>query len=154
MGHFPILIFFFPFSGRIYTMKRTKQMTESSIDLRIIYGKHMTSSSRLNKELWTNITRLKLLTKPDAPVKFLLEQSPFDGEEEEKVAAAKDEYVVIGRILPESDIYKESAFRIEMKLTSKYPQEPPQVRFLTPVYHPNVETNGKMSNKFIDQITE
>jgi hypothetical protein len=112
----------------------------------------MTAANRLNKDLWTNITKLKLLTKPDAPVRFFLEQSPFDDEEEEKAAAAKDEYVVIGRILPESHIYKESAFRIEMKLTSKYPAEPPRVRFLTPVYHPNVEKDGKISKKFTPEV--
>jgi ubiquitin-protein ligase len=105
----------------------------------------MTESSRLNKELWNNITRLKLLSTADAPVRFILEKSPFDDVEEEKAAAAKDEYVVIGRILPNSEIYKESAFRIEMKLTSKYPKEPPEVRFLTPVYHPNVETDGTLT---------
>jgi ubiquitin-protein ligase len=112
----------------------------------------MANISRLNKPLWTNITRLRLLTKEDAPVKFILEKSPFDDEEEEKAAAARDEYRVVGRILPESAIYNESAFRIEMKLTSKYPQEAPEVRFLTPVYHPNVETNGKTVNHFKDQI--
>ena len=114
----------------------------------------MTDASRLNKPLWTNITRLKLLTKPDAPVKFILEKSPFDDAEEEKAAVARDEYVVVGRILPESAIYKESAFRIEIKLTSKYPEEAPDVRFLTPVYHPNVETDGKSANYPNDHISE
>ena len=105
----------------------------------------MGDTSRLNKTLWTNITRLKLLTKPDAPVKFILEKSPFDDEEEEKAAASKDEYGIIGTIVPKSGIYRESAFRIEMKLTSKYPEAPPEVRFLTPVYHPNIEANGKLT---------
>ena len=59
-------------------------------------------TSRLNKALWTNLTRLKLLTKADAPVKFLLEKTPFDDEEEQKAATEKNEYVVIGRIFPES----------------------------------------------------
>jgi len=30
-----------------------------------------------------------------------------------------------------------------MKLTARYPQEPPEVRFVTPVYHPNIEEDGK-----------
>jgi len=108
------------------------------------------ATSRLNKALWTDITRLKLLTKPNAPVNFILEKSPFDDEEEENTAEARNKYVVIGRILPESNIYNESAFRIEMKLTLQYPREPPEVRFLTPVYHPNVATDGKTQNNSKD----
>jgi hypothetical protein len=57
----------------------------------------MGETSRLNKALWTNITRLKLLTKADAPVKFILVHNPFDDEDEEKVAVEQDEYVVTGK---------------------------------------------------------
>ncbi len=103
----------------------------------------MEGTSRLNKALWTNITRLKLLTKADAPVKFILVHNPFDDEDEEKVAVERDEYVVTGKIFPTSDIYKESTLEIEMKLTSRYPREAPVVRFLSPVYHPNVEQDGR-----------
>jgi hypothetical protein len=103
----------------------------------------MAGTSKLNKALWTNITRLKLLTKPDAPVKFILVRNPFDDEDEEKVAAERDEYVVTGKIFPNSEIYKGSMLEIEMKLTSRYPKEAPVVRFLSPVYHPNVEQDGR-----------
>jgi ubiquitin-protein ligase len=106
----------------------------------------MTETSRLNKALWNNITRLKLLTKSDAPVKFILDHSPFDNEDEEKSAIDRDEYVVIGRIFPTSEIYREGTFQIEIKLTSRYPAESPEVRFLTPVYHPNIENDGKLIN--------
>ncbi len=64
-------------------------------------------------------------------MRFILEESPFVDEDEAGTVAAQDEYVIVGRILPESGIYKESAFRIEIKLTAKYPIEPPGVRFLT-----------------------
>ena len=104
----------------------------------------MGDNNRLNKDLWTNITRLKLLTKPDTPVKFILDHNPFDDEDEEKVSAARDEYVVTGRIFPTSDIYKGTTLTIEMKLTSRYPTEAPVVRFKTAVYHPNVEKDGKL----------
>lgn len=114
----------------------------------------MASPNRLNKALWSSITRLKLLAESDDSNKFILEQSPFDGIDEVEAATALDEYVVIGRILPESQIYKESAFRIEMKLTSQYPKDPPTVRFLTPVYHPNIEADGKLIQDQKDQISK
>jgi ubiquitin-protein ligase len=103
----------------------------------------MAGASRLNKPLWTNMTRLKLYSKGDKDAKFILEKNPFDDEEEEKVAAARDEYIITGRVLPETGIYKENGFKIEMKLKSNYPTEPPEVRILTPVYHPNIEKDGK-----------
>jgi len=99
----------------------------------------------LNKKLWTEITRLKLLTKSDAPARFLLHESPFDGiDEEETVAAANSkEPIITGRILRTSDIYKECAFLIEIKIMQAFPIDPPEVRFLTPIYHPNVGKDGK-----------
>jgi ubiquitin-protein ligase len=102
----------------------------------------MADTSRLNKPLWTNMTRLKLYEKGDKDAKFILEKNPFDDEEEEKAAAIRDEYIITGRVLPEAGIYKENGFEIEMKLKSNYPKEPPYVRILTPVYHPNIETDG------------
>jgi ubiquitin-protein ligase len=101
----------------------------------------MSQTSLLNKPLWNNITRLKLLNKPDGPVKFILEKSPFD--EEEMDAAAPKDIIITGRILPDSKIYREGAYRIEMKLLPSYPCNPPEVRFLTPIYHPNVGQDGK-----------
>ena len=103
----------------------------------------MASANKLNKALWTNVTKLKLLNKEDATVKFLFDKSPFSEDDDEETATKQTEYVIIGRILPESDIFKESAFQIEMKLTANYPIEPPEVRFLTPIYHPNIDKDGK-----------
>ncbi len=100
----------------------------------------MADSSKLNKALWTNITKLKLLNKENTSVRFLLDKSPFD---ENESSTEQNIYVIIGRILPNSDLFKEHSIRIEMKLTSSYPLEPPEVRFLTPVYHPNIDQDGK-----------
>jgi ubiquitin-protein ligase len=102
----------------------------------------MAGTSRLNKSLWTNIERLKLYAKGDGDAKFILEKNPFDDDDDEE----QDEYIIIGRVIPEAGIYKEDGFRIEMKITSKYPREPPEVRFLTPVYHPNIEIDGESIN--------
>jgi ubiquitin-protein ligase len=103
------------------------------------------SASKLNKDLYTDINLLRLLNKSDAKVKFILDQSPFndDGEQETASASSTSEIVIIGRILPNSDVYNQGAYQIEMKLTSTFPFDPPEVRFLTKIYHPNVSEEGK-----------
>jgi len=102
------------------------------------------ASSKLNKQLWTDINKLRVLKDAKTQPKFILDQSPFDdGEEETAAAAAPKEYVIIGRILPDSEIYKEGAYQIEMKLTATFPFDPPEVRFITKIYHPNVSEEGK-----------
>lgn len=70
----------------------------------------MGDTSRLNKGLWTNITRLKLYAQGDATGHFILEQNPFDDAEEEKAAAAIEEYIVSGRVFPKTGLYKETGF--------------------------------------------
>ena len=106
----------------------------------------MGDNSKLNKALWTNISRLKLMNTVAAPVRFILEKSPFpDEEEKEGTAVEQDHYCIVGRILPRSEIYKETAFRIELIVTADYPEQAPKVRFVTPVYHPNVESDGKLT---------
>lgn len=98
--------------------------------------------SQLNKALWTNMTKLKLLNKDNASVRFILDKSPFD-EEDNESTTEQNVYVIIGRIFPNSEIFKEYTIQIEMKLTSNYPIEPPEMRIITPIYHPNVDKNGK-----------
>ncbi|CAF1027423.1 unnamed protein product [Rotaria sordida] len=114
----------------------------------------MTSTSKLDKALWTNITRLKLLTKLDAPVKFIFERSPFDDEQDEECPTVRDEYLIIGKILPESDIFKQGAFQIEMKLIPTYPIQPPEVRFITPIYHPNIAEDGKFCYQLLNNASK
>lgn len=106
----------------------------------------MASSNKLNKALWTNMTKLKLLSKEDEPVRFVLDQSPF-GDDDDESASVRDVYVIIGRIFPKSELFKDHALQIEMKLTDKYPIDPPEVRILTRIYHPNVDTDGEYDRK-------
>ena len=98
----------------------------------------------LTKPLYTDITRLKLLDRDNAEVKFRLKDSPFkdDEDEEELIGRNREDYVITGQVFPKSDIYRERSYMIEMKLTKKFPIDPPEVRFLTPIYHPNVEKDG------------
>jgi len=75
-------------------------------------------------------------TNTDASAgKFLVDKSPVDD---------PSSSVIIGRILPNSDIYNQAAFQIEIKLTQDYPFKPPEIRFLTPIYHPSVDKDGKI----------
>ncbi|CAF0857422.1 unnamed protein product [Rotaria sp. Silwood1] len=105
------------------------------------------AATKLNKILYNQICRLKSLNATSSTPKFVLEQSPFVDEDDEAAAAtassSEKEILIIGRIFPDSEIYREGAFKIEMKLTDNYPFDPPEVRFLTPIYHPNVEKDGK-----------
>jgi ubiquitin-protein ligase len=94
-----------------------------------------------------------LLDTDNAEVRFRLEKSPFTGDEDaEQMAAAQkqEEYVVIGNIFPKSDIYRERSFRIELKLTKTFPMDPPEVKFLTPIYHLNVGQDGKSKKILFD----
>ncbi len=102
------------------------------------------SSSKLNKKLYTDITRLRLLDKVSEEARFRLKDSPFTGEEDEDALASqkREEYVVTGQIFPKSEIYRERSYLIEMKLTKTFPMDPPEIRFLTPIYHPNVGRDG------------
>lgn len=90
---------------------------------------------------------MKLSGRVDAPVRFVLERSPFDDVEDDDalITAEQNDCVIIGLIFPHSEIYRHGAYRIELKLTANYPAEAPEVRFLTPLYHPNVAANGKHS---------
>eukprot|EP00048_Salpingoeca_helianthica_P018045 m.240399 g.240399 ORF g.240399 m.240399 type:complete len:213 (+) comp23364_c0_seq1:12-650(+) len=40
--------------------------------------------------------------------------------------------------------YEGGEFRLELAIPAKYPFEPPKVRFLTPIYHPNVDNVGRI----------
>ena len=104
------------------------------------------SESKLTKEFYIEVTRLKLLNNKDAPVRFTLEKSPFTGVEDDDELATdtRKEFTIVGLIYPNSDVFNQSAFRIEIKLKSTYPFEAPEIRFLTPIYHPNVDTRGEM----------
>ncbi|CAH0392478.1 unnamed protein product [Bemisia tabaci] len=40
--------------------------------------------------------------------------------------------------------YENGVFHVELHLSDKYPFEPPRMNFVTPIYHPNVDTAGRI----------
>jgi ubiquitin-protein ligase len=92
--------------------------------------------SSLRKRAWSEYNILKGLNN-DLSSKFILDSSPFDAEDE-----APTNYTFTGRIFPKTSPFNESAFKIELKLTDRYPAKAPEVRMLTHIHHPNVTEKG------------
>ncbi|XP_037540054.1 ubiquitin-conjugating enzyme E2 T [Nematolebias whitei] len=40
--------------------------------------------------------------------------------------------------------YEGGVFSLEVKVPERYPFEPPKIRFLTPIYHPNIDNSGRI----------
>ncbi|XP_033752814.1 ubiquitin-conjugating enzyme E2 T-like [Pecten maximus] len=40
--------------------------------------------------------------------------------------------------------YENGIFKIEIQVPERYPFEPPKVRFITPIYHPNIDNGGRI----------
>lgn len=47
-------------------------------------------------------------------------------------------------IVPENPPYNKGAFRVEIQFPPEYPFKPPKMVFLTKIYHPNVDTEGRV----------
>lgn len=45
---------------------------------------------------------------------------------------------------PKDSPYEGGIFKLEMFLTDEYPMAPPKVRFMTKIYHPNVDKLGRI----------
>ncbi|CAF1560530.1 unnamed protein product [Adineta ricciae] len=117
----------------------------------------MASASKMNKHLWNNIVRLKLLAQPNHPNRFVFDFNPFgyvDDDDNDTIPTEPNEIVITGRIFPNSEVYKKTALRIEMKLIGEYPEEPPVVRILTRVYHPNVEEDGTFCHDLLNNAAK
>ena len=45
---------------------------------------------------------------------------------------------------PEDSPYEGGLFELELSVTNRYPFEPPKLRFITPIYHPNIDSTGRI----------
>ncbi|EFO19396.1 ubiquitin-conjugating enzyme family protein [Loa loa] len=48
-------------------------------------------------------------------------------------------------LFPDRWPYNVGGYKVEIEFTKEYPFKPPKIKFLTKVYHPNVNENGEVS---------
>ena len=45
---------------------------------------------------------------------------------------------------PDQTPWEGGTFMLSLSFTSEYPTKPPEVRFVTPIFHPNVYNDGRI----------
>ncbi|KAL4185985.1 hypothetical protein AMTRI_Chr10g233560 [Amborella trichopoda] len=45
---------------------------------------------------------------------------------------------------PEGTVYSQGLFKIKVQVPDRYPFRPPNVTFMTPIYHPNIDDGGRI----------
>ncbi|KAK4790279.1 hypothetical protein SAY86_017583 [Trapa natans] len=45
---------------------------------------------------------------------------------------------------PEGTVYSKGIFRVKIQIPERYPFQPPNVTFATPIYHPNIDNGGRI----------
>jgi ubiquitin-conjugating enzyme E2 N len=85
----------------------------------------MIASKRLGKEL----EKIRIENEPGIKI---------------KVAKDNDRYVLMQIIGPQGTPYEGGIFYVEFFFPDEYPACPPKARFLTKIYHPNIDKIGKI----------
>ncbi|XP_012283933.1 ubiquitin-conjugating enzyme E2 T [Orussus abietinus] len=50
---------------------------------------------------------------------------------------------------PRGSPYEGGLFQLELEIPQNYPFEPPRMKFVTPVYHPNIDSSGRICMDFL-----
>ncbi|PKA61702.1 putative ubiquitin-conjugating enzyme E2 37 [Apostasia shenzhenica] len=45
---------------------------------------------------------------------------------------------------PEGTVYSEGIFTLKIQIPERYPFQPPNITFVTPIYHPNIDNGGRI----------
>ena len=53
---------------------------------------------------------------------------------------------------PENTCYEGGIFHLFIEFTDKYPSKPPNIRFITPIYHCNINQAGKVCHSILDRF--
>ncbi|CAF2721791.1 unnamed protein product [Rotaria sp. Silwood2] len=86
----------------------------------------------------------------NAKTKFILESTPFDDGDE---SPPSGDWTVTGRLLPNSEIYKDGSIRIQLIIGPEYPFKAPKVLIRSTIFHPNVDRNGEICLDLLSNVT-
>ena len=53
---------------------------------------------------------------------------------------------------PENTCYEDGIFHLFIEFTDKYPSKPPNIRFITPIYHCNINQAGEVCRSILDRF--
>ena len=53
---------------------------------------------------------------------------------------------------PKDTSYEDGIFHLFIEFTDKYPSKPPNIRFITPIYHCNINQAGKVCHSILDRF--
>ncbi|CAF4367363.1 unnamed protein product [Adineta steineri] len=77
-------------------------------------------------------------------VKFIYVNSTFDDIDEDDSSSQAGEIIIKGRLLPNSELYKNNSLPVDIILDAKYPMGHPKVKLSAALYHPNVDKEGNI----------